>query len=97
MREFGALARLLPLAWLATACATVEAPERLSISQGADTSRSAHQSRAFATYKPFREQDVAPWAASNALALRLGGWKAFASGTVPDIPPLPGEGGEPRR
>lgn len=50
---------------------------------------------AFAGYRPFRDGPVASWRESNELVEKLGGWKAFASDKVPDIPGSPGSGKEP--
>lgn len=87
VREIGALVRLLPLAVLLSACATIEAPQRVSTPVGADVALTTPPASSFKGYKPFREQEVGPWATSNDLVLRLGGWKAFASGQVPEIEP----------
>lgn len=46
---------------------------------------------AFKGYRKLEDQPVASWRDANDLVHRLGGWKAFASGKVPDDPKaLPG-------
>lgn len=47
---------------------------------------------AFKGYRRLEDQPVASWRDANNLVHQLGGWKAFASGKVPDQPEsLPGE------
>ena len=41
---------------------------------------------AFKGYRKLEDQPVASWRDANDLVHRLGGWKAFASGKVPDDP-----------
>ena len=40
----------------------------------------------FKGYRKFEDQPVASWREANDLVHQLGGWKAFASGKVPDDP-----------
>jgi hypothetical protein len=39
----------------------------------------------FKGYRKFEDQSVASWQGANDLVKKLGGWKAFASGQVPDV------------
>ncbi len=41
-------------------------------------------------YRGFAEQELAPWREANDLVRGLGGWRAYASDKVPDLPPLQG-------
>jgi len=41
----------------------------------------------FRDYRKFEDVPVTSWRQANELAHDLGGWKAFASGKVPDIAP----------
>jgi len=49
----------------------------------------------FRDYRKFEDVPVTSWRQANELAHDLGGWKAFASGKVPDIP-SPSQGSRPR-
>lgn len=42
----------------------------------------------FRGYRPFTDERVVSWRATNDLVQKLGGWRAFARDKVPDIPPV---------
>lgn len=42
----------------------------------------------FRGYRPFTDEKVVSWRATNDLVQKLGGWQAFARDKVPDIPPV---------
>lgn len=48
-------------------------------------------------YRKFEDQPVTSWRGANELAHKLGGWKAFASGQVPDVPEDPAAGPTPAK
>lgn len=50
----------------------------------------------FKEYRRLDDQMVASWRGANKLAHELGGWKAFASGQVPDLPQPPASGATPK-
>jgi hypothetical protein len=41
---------------------------------------------AFSGYRPFSDEKIVAWRATNDLVQKLGGWRAFAQDNVPDIP-----------
>ena len=43
---------------------------------------------AFSGYRPYTDEKVVSWRATNDLVQKLGGWQAFARDKVPDIPPV---------
>jgi hypothetical protein len=43
----------------------------------------------FKDYRKLEDRPLASWKQANELVYRLGGWKAFASGNVPDVAPAP--------
>ena len=53
----------------------------------------------FRGYRPFSDEKVVSWRATNDLVQKLGGWQAFARDKVPDIPPVtaPAEESSPPR
>jgi hypothetical protein len=94
-----------PLLWLALLCTAASAqlrPQR-AVAPGpaaGDPSASvpsASYESAFDGYRKFADEKAASWRGSNELVFRLGGWRAFASGRVPDIPqpPAGGSGAKP--
>lgn len=54
-----------------------------SVGKAIDGPAVAYES-AFKGYRKLEDQPVASWRDANDLVHRLGGWKAFASGKVPD-------------
>ena len=51
----------------------------------------------FKGYRKLEDQSVVSWREANDLVHQLGGWKAFASGKVPDAPAAPAAAGEPSK
>ena len=61
-----------------------------------DTPGVAYESP-FKGYRKLEDQPIASWREANDLVHQLGGWKAFASGKVPDAPAAPAAAGEPSK
>lgn len=51
----------------------------------------------FSGYRPFTDEKVVSWRATNDLVQKLGGWKAFANDKVPDVPPVAAPAEAPAR
>jgi len=51
----------------------------------------------FKGYRKFEDQPVTSWRGANELVNMLGGWKAFASDQVPDVPGSPAEASGARK
>ena len=49
----------------------------------------------FRSYRPFTDEKIVSWRATNDLVQKLGGWQAFARDKVPDIPPVTAPAEEP--
>ena len=94
---------------LAIACGAAASMVAIPVAQGqarpspdtaaakrVDTPVVAYESP-FKGYRKLEDQPVASWREANDLVHQLGGWKAFASGKVPDAPAAPAAAGEPSK